>query len=482
MAYVRTRGNQLLIVHGVRNADTGAVDQNILFTFYSKVEAFRALGAQTKADAKHFQRLMKEKYPAIKFSWPEIDAAITRSLDVLPDAYDHRTNPNLKFRKAMADFARELALADPQDRPEAAKLILENTRELKFMSSLIKQRIEGVRHAEPIKLPGQAPFTWQSLAYLDEVPPDIEEEASDLYQQGDYKQARAIFGLLVEAFDTYAEGYNYLGLIALREQRFDDAITQFEKTIALGRKLFSKRIAKASYWNDFKTRPYMRGLRNLTLTLNRSGRYDEALKFCKRLISECGDEFEGRANRAAIYLNTKKWDEALADARYLHNLFPTESFIAALASFELDQKEDAATHYLHATFNNPRSAQLLTDVKTVKHAKPQSAMAAEDHNDGIELLESISGYLTKRSTASMKFFSNLISEPKTLALIAELADATAHWRGDKAGKDRKHYDRMQEMKTPAFARSVARSRLGIISDSSPPNVVRTKTERPTVLH
>jgi len=51
----------------------------------------------------------------------------------------------------------------------------------------------------------------------------------------------------------------------------------FERTIELGRQLFPRRIGKQRYWSDHSARPYMRGLRNLTLTLNYLGRFKEAL-------------------------------------------------------------------------------------------------------------------------------------------------------------------------------------------------------------
>lgn len=43
MAYVRARGDQLTIVQGEREPETGKVEQRILFTLYSKAEALEAL-------------------------------------------------------------------------------------------------------------------------------------------------------------------------------------------------------------------------------------------------------------------------------------------------------------------------------------------------------------------------------------------------------------------------------------------------------
>jgi hypothetical protein len=61
----------------------------------------------------------------------------------------------------------------------------------------------------------------------------------------------------------------------------------------VGRKLFPARIGKKRYRSDHSTRPDMRGLRNLALTLNQTGRFDEALALCDRLENECGDHMFG---------------------------------------------------------------------------------------------------------------------------------------------------------------------------------------------
>jgi tetratricopeptide (TPR) repeat protein len=88
-----------------------------------------------------------------------------------------------------------------------------------------------------------------------DVPPDTEEHAAGLYERREHQRAAAVFRLLVDCFDGYAEGYNYLGLIALSQRQLDEAIEHFRKTIELGRKRFPARIGKKRYWSDHATRP-----------------------------------------------------------------------------------------------------------------------------------------------------------------------------------------------------------------------------------
>lgn len=100
----------------------------------------------------------------------------------------------------------------------------------------------------------------------------------------------------------------------------------------LGRQLFPVRISKKRYWSDHITRPYMRGLRNLALTLNQASRFHEALAICARLEQECGDEFTAASYRADIYLNTRKWQQAADCARRSGgDLDPSAGFTEAFA-------------------------------------------------------------------------------------------------------------------------------------------------------
>ncbi len=180
------------------------------------------------------------------------------------------------------------------------------------------------------------PFYWRFALQGRDVPPDTEEHAAGFYERGEYDRAEAIFRLLVDSFDGYAEGYNYLGLIAQEKRNLDEALAHFQKTVELGRKLFPTRISKKRYWNDHATRPYMRGLRNLASTLNEAGRFEEALALCDRLDDECGDDITATWHRAVIYLNTGKWQQAAAAAQRLTVLFPEPTSSGHLHSTSSD--------------------------------------------------------------------------------------------------------------------------------------------------
>src|SRR5688572_3841516 len=64
MAYVRKRGRQLALVHGARDPATGKVEQQIIFTIYSKAEALEVLGRRGGGEgARRFAALLQDRYP-----------------------------------------------------------------------------------------------------------------------------------------------------------------------------------------------------------------------------------------------------------------------------------------------------------------------------------------------------------------------------------------------------------------------------------
>ena len=122
MAYIRQHGNQLVIVHGERDRDTGNVRQRVLFSFYSRAEALAAL--EDSGQARFLKRLIEDQYPDIPFNWKRIWWEIARKLDVLPETYEYRKSKLLdSFRQDLCSAARQLILADPQWLASSAAII-----------------------------------------------------------------------------------------------------------------------------------------------------------------------------------------------------------------------------------------------------------------------------------------------------------------------------------------------------------------------
>lgn len=211
-----------------------------------------------------FRAFWARKYPDIKLDWKKIGRAIADNASVLPDHYDYGPERmRQRFRGDLCSFARQLMLTDPQDLATSATVLQDHRRELAFLADLITWRLK-LCDSEQNEWTADDEFCWKFAmrGWGRHVPSEIEEQAAELYDRHDYEQAAAVFQLLIDCFDGYAEGYNYLGLIALARNDHRAAIVHFEKTIELGRKLFPAKIVRKRYWSDHDTRPYMRGLRN----------------------------------------------------------------------------------------------------------------------------------------------------------------------------------------------------------------------------
>ncbi|MFH1436553.1 MAG: tetratricopeptide repeat protein [Pseudomonadota bacterium] len=462
MAYARKRGSQILIVHGKRCHETGKVEQHILFTIYSKAEAREILGrGGNDGGAALFQDLMQYQYPDIRLDWKKIRKAIAAGMEVLPDTYEHKAvRIQARFREDLCAFTRQLLLADPQCLASSANLIRGNRMELEYLVDLIQWRLKLCDQEED-EWNRDTPFFWRFALQGHGVPPETEESAEELYDRGDYDRARAAFRLLIDCFDDYAEGHNYLGLIALQQDRVDEAMDCFRKTMEVGRRLFPRRIGRKRYWTDIKTRPYMRGMRNLTLALNRAGRYDEALALCDRLEKECGDDLTADSHRADVFLNTGRWQESADAARRLHQLWPSESLVAACALFEMGRMEESASMFLHGALNSPAAAFMLA---ARRPAWPSHSLKARDHNTGVELIRSLRAYF-ERGGRARRFFKRILSDRRVTELLDQKHDLQKRRWNEKPSERpeterRKDFERILMMEKPGFARREAAKILG----------------------
>ncbi len=452
MAYVRKHGNQLAIVHGDREPGTGKVQQRVLRPIYSKKEALDIIGEGRDGADAHFRFLLEDGYPGVTFPWKKIHKAIRENLHLLPDTYDYpQARLRGKFRQDLCAFFKQLTLADPQALTSADEVVQEHIRELAWIADLIKRRLAR-RGAKKGEWSADNEYGWRYALRGHGVPPEMEEEVAELYEKGDYDRAEVRFRLLVDAFEDYAEGHNYLGLIALERGKVEEAIGRFEKTVEVGRRLFPKRIAKKSYWSDISTRPYMRGLQNLASALERAGRHEEALAVTERLGGECGDDVKAAYQRSSIHLNCGRWEEAAKAAIGLREVYPSQSILGALALFELGRLAEATASFLHGVLNHPRAARMLLGERT---DKPSTYEDVEDHNEGVYLSRALKGFLAKQGRGSREFFCRLLKGPSVAALERELAETERKWGEVRMTGAREPFQRMMEMRTPKFAESEA---------------------------
>lgn len=449
MAYVRNHGNQLAIVHGERGED-GKVQQRVLFTIYSKPEAQLALGRSE--GAWRLDRLLETRYPRIRFDWNKIRSGIEERMASLPDSYAYKTGELMgRFRNDLCAFVRQLGVADPRSTHAAAELIRGHRCELEYLRDLIDFRLQ-VCEQKPNPWNGDNEFFWRHRVLSSDYPPDIIDLTSGLYARRELDRLEALARLFVDCYENYAEGHNYLGLVAQDRGDLEQAVEHFERGRTEGRKLFPKRIRKASYWRDLDTRPYMRSLQNLAIALMRLARYDEALEVCDHLDRKCGDGDAALSFRAHIYLNQGRWADAYTAADTVVRIWPHHAFVAAFAAFESGEPQEATSWFLHGVLTHPRTGRMLLGLR---NPEPTGGWEIDDHNSGVRAVHDLAGYLDRSSRAARSFFRRVLSAPTARDLVAEREEVEARSAEEHRSGGRDAFDRRLELEDIATAREAA---------------------------
>jgi tetratricopeptide (TPR) repeat protein len=452
MAYVRQHGNQLEIVHGQRDRETGKVRQRVLFSLYSRPEALAALTPGAPGQADFFRQLLELEYPDISFNWKKIWWAVARKLDALPEDYEYRESKLLSsFHQDLIAATRQLALCDPQWLASSAAILREHRFELEYLRDLISWRLK-LCDPKPSKWTEDNPFLWRLRLRGGDVPYEAEEQAAEWFYKGEYDRAQAVFRLLIDCFPSYADGYNYLGLIALERDDLEVAEAHFTRMLELLRPRLPRRMTPRIYQSHNRFRPYRRTLNNLAVVFNRTGRYERALELCEKLESECGADVDAAVHRASIYLNRGAWTEAVQAAAYVRQILPSESCISAFGLFESGRLEDAVASFLHGSLNYPATAAILAGRRW---PAPQSRHEWEDSRRGQSLRKDLHGYYANQSLKARRFFKRLSLIPELGALLREVTAARRSREAAGKGKPDEAFRKLQNMLAPDFARERA---------------------------
>ena len=437
MPFIRPHGQQLALVHGSRRE--GKVVQEVLFTLYSKAEAMGAIGP----DAWHFEQMVKGLHPAQQFNWPHIREQISAQLGTLPDTYDH-VDARLRkdFRSALVGFARQLLLADPEWLDVAGEVIAEHEPEFDYLTRWMAWRLQTAKARRDSQFTHDNAFLWRYTSRSSEVPVGAEEEIDGLYERREFDALVPRAKLLVEAFPNYADGFNVLGLVALDQDRLEDAIRYFEQTAEVGRAALPKRVRKDAWWTDHDTRPHMRGLANLARALNRASKFDESLAVSDRL-AECGRHDVLDDARPAALLNMARY----ADAEVLTRVHPgiADGYQLAFALLVQHLGSEAWPVLVRAVLYTPRIGQHLLGARV---GPPSSRTEWQADVTAGHLRKDLHVFLPRHRRSINEALKAAVKHPKMAPVIAELHALEGRSR---VGDDRSAFERLMELRSPEFA-------------------------------
>ena len=117
--------------------------------------------------------------------------------------------------------------------------------------------------------------------------------ALDEHRRGDFQAAVDIYALILDQVPDYAEGHNNRGVVLQQMKRFDEALTSYDRAIAL----------KPGYANAHFNRGTV--LKKLLRRDEALGNYNQALALNPRHV-------EAHNNRGVVLQEMKRYDEALA--------------------------------------------------------------------------------------------------------------------------------------------------------------------------
>jgi len=445
MAYVRTKGNQVLLVHGVRNPDSGAVEQQTLFTFYTKAEIAAALGEHQKL----FRGLLDMEHQGLRLDWTTIDQGLREHIgDVPDDAPSRRNTVAVEFRCALVELTRVAWELDAYNSKGAWQVVQDNRGAISLIIEQLK-RLQSAKAPDDHEFSRDSPSLWRQAARARSIPLAGWEQLDDLWDHCKYAEAESLAGLLAEAFPMFADGRNYLGLAAAERGDLQAALAHFKEAEAVGRKQFPRRIAKSRYWSDHDTRPFLRAIMHQVSIHNQLGQFHEALASCDRLARDYGQDMTANALSVPVLLNDRQWHEARRRAEGLSEIYPENNLLAALAALELRDTAQARERFIRSALQLPATTALLLGVRLHKGMVED----ARDHNGGVALLRETGPYRATHGK-SLKVFRELWSHPVVVQAVAEADEVRQKWRAERGG-DRTWLGEMHRLHAVEHAMEVA---------------------------
>ncbi len=448
MAYVRMKGNQVAIVHGERDPETGKSVQRTLCLIYSKVEAREATGASRQ----EFRHLLEINNPQIAFNWQKIERDLVKLVEKLPDIGYHGAHHREQLEESMYDFARRLLNTDPVRIGAHNTLIGEYAFQLRVISDAIQKRLDGLEEEVPLPRHDHR-FQWYSDLYSDRVSLELHDRTLAAWEAGRLDEAGQLAMLCDRLWPKDPFGCELLGRLALERGKAGDALEYYTRALIVSRNFFPKRLPKRDYWGVLETRPFIRAHWGKARALNRAGRYQEALSVLETLASMCGARFDAPTIRLTSLINLGRFREAVEGVEDLGEGMGHLGLLCGLAFAELGEDRRALTWLVAGSLQYPEAARMIAGHRAPSHSEEDTA--PEDLNIARHLRSDLANYLTEYARRGVQVVKSLLRNKRYCSFLSEyrLAQDAASRR---AGSDHAPLEHLFEMQTLRFAEQKAK--------------------------
>jgi tetratricopeptide (TPR) repeat protein len=184
------------------------------------------------------------------------------------------------------------------------------------------------------------------------------DKGLDLLETGKEEQAGILFFESTEIDPGYADGYNHLANIVWRKGDWTQAEILYRKASTLA-ELEIKDIPRGQFWGILESRPYMRALHGLGLTLWKLNRLEEAYSIFSKMLKLNSNDNQGIRYLMGPILHQMGQIEKAA-IWYKSNLEdPHNIYNYGLILVQQKELETAINILISAIFENPYIAPLL---------------------------------------------------------------------------------------------------------------------------
>jgi len=288
MPFLRARGRQVLLLHGVRRKQ-GKVSHKTLHIFRS----LRELAETLKPEHWNaFTEAREKAYPGLNFDWVRLHSQgmlLTQSVEEkTAEGAEKRIEDIRKIIGALYSKLQYLAPA----REEDYHILLGAGYDLRRLVHL-GHLLLALMPAGPGNQNGRDQNMVDLICRMHF--PDTEhliERAREQWDMGKKKQAGITFEKARKLDPIDADIINSEGVCLLESGRIAAAEAYFRRALELAR--YQLPIGRRSFsWGELDARPYLRALYNLGLTLDKQGKTREAIALWEEAIRLCPDDGVG---------------------------------------------------------------------------------------------------------------------------------------------------------------------------------------------